>query len=175
MKKSEMRRFLPVILVALACAPAQAFHRHPLGPSHRLGPLTKHSGCRVRHALPDTACTPGVYFEHATKSDVCAVGLSAYTRNVPDAQKEAVYSAYGVSTRYDGTNGELDHLVPLELGGTNARANLFPESARTKPGAHEKDQLENALRSEVCDGKIRLRRAQQLIARDWVAAYRARF
>ena len=88
------------------------------------------------------------------------------------ATKDAVYAAYGMTRHFDGADGEVDHLVSLELGGTNARANLFPEAA---PGSHQKDRLENALHDEVCAGAISLGRAQREIARNWVAAYRARF
>ena len=65
--------------------------------------------------------------------------------------------------------------MSLELGGSNARANLFPEAATPRPGSHEKDRLENRLHDEVCTGRLRLRRAQRLISTDWVAAYHARF
>lgn len=68
-----------------------------------------------------------------------------------------------------------DHLVSLELGGSNSRANLFPEAASPRPGAHEKDRLENRLHDEMCDGRITMRHAQKLIVGDWVAAYHARF
>ena len=93
-------------------------------------------------------------------------------RNVSEATKDAVYRAYGMSRHFDGEDGEVDHLVSLELGGSNGRANLFPEAA---PGSHQKDRLENQLHDEVCAGRISLRHAQQVIATDWVAAYRARF
>ena len=94
---------------------------------------------------------------------------------MPQSRKDAVYAAYGMTRHFDGRNGEVDHLVSLELGGTNAGANLFPEAASPRPGSHEKDRLENALHDEVCSGQIRLRSAQRLIAGDWVKAYRARF
>jgi hypothetical protein len=96
-------------------------------------------------------------------------------RNVSQSAADAVYAAYGIRHRFTFENGELDHLVSLELGGSNSRANLFPERAFPRPGSHEKDRLENRLHSEVCSGKLSLRRAQRLIARDWLAAYRARF
>ena len=89
--------------------------------------------------------------------------------------KDAVYRAYGMTTHFNGRNGEVDHLVSLELGGANVRANLFPEAASPTPGAHEEDRLENRLHSEVCSGQLRLRTAQRLIAKNWVAAYHARF
>jgi len=144
-----------------------------LGPTILLGPARRRSGCVVHGDLPDPACTPGARYAHATRAVVCTPGYAGRVRNVSQASRDAVYAAYGVVTAFNGRNGELDHLVSLELGGTNARANLWPQAAGS--GARRKDRLEDALHAEVCAGKISLRRAQRLIARDWVAAYRARF
>ncbi len=91
------------------------------------------------------------------------------------ATKNRVYAAYGFARHFNGRTGEVDHLVPLELGGSNVPANLFPEAAATTPGSHEKDKLENRLHSEMCLGKISLRKAQREIAGNWVAAYRQQF
>jgi hypothetical protein len=146
-----------------------------LGPSQALGPMTKRAGCRVRGALPDPACTPGARFSRATKAEVCRRGYASSVRNVSTAEKDAVYREYGFDRHFDGADGEVDHLISLELGGSNAEANLFPEAASPRPGSHEKDRLENELHSEVCAGRISLRRAQRLIATNWLAAYRARF
>jgi hypothetical protein len=143
-----------------------------VGDSIDLAPVTKLTGCHVRGRLPDPACTPGTRFSKATKTMVCTPGYSSAVRNVSSSTKDAVYAAYGILTHFDGANGEVDHLVSLELGGSNTRANLFPEAA---PGSHEKDRLENALHAEVCSGRLGLRAAQRLIAANWVAAYRARF
>jgi hypothetical protein len=65
--------------------------------------------------------------------------------------------------------------VALEIGGSNQRANLFPDAALPRPGPHEEDRLENTLHDEVCARALTLRKAQRLIARVWVAAYRACF
>lgn len=45
--------------------------------------------------------------------------------------------------------------------------NLWPELYRPKPGAHEKDEVENQLHKEVCNGDITLQRAQRIIVEDW--------
>ena len=135
-------------------APARAVR---VGRSIALHPVTKHENCRVRGKLPDRGCTPGTRFRRATRVKVCTPGYSSAVRNVSASTKDAVYAAYGMSTHFDGSN---------------ARANLFPEAA---PGSHEKDRLENALHAEVCAGALSLRRAQRLIAGNWVSAYRARF
>ena len=146
-----------------------------LGPSILLAPVRQRTGCQVDGALPDRDCTPGARYKLATKRRVCRSGFASAVRHVTEATKDAVYRAYGVRRHFNGRDGEIDHLVPLELGGSNVRANLFPEAATPRPGAHEKDRLENRLHAEVCSGQLRLRRAQRLIARDWVAAYHARF
>lgn len=103
-------------------------------------------------------------------AQVCASGYSRRVRDVTYAEKSAVYAEYGMHRHFNGRDGELDHLVPLELGGSNDVANLWPESA---PGSHRKDRLENELHDEVCDGDLALARADRLIAADWVKAYRA--
>jgi hypothetical protein len=61
----------------------------------------------------------------------------------------------------------------LELGGSNAAANLWPEpeGAHSNRGYPRKDQLENHLHALVCAGRLRLRTAQQAIAANWVTAY----
>ena len=61
----------------------------------------------------------------------------------------------------------MDHLIPLELGGSNAILNLWPE---TPPGFHEKDKVENRLHKEVCAGRMTIEAAQILIAKDWTQA-----
>jgi hypothetical protein len=149
--------------------------RPRLGPSVNLGAVRRRTGCRVRGSLPDLACTPGARYRDATRARVCRPGYARSVRDVPQDTKDSVYRAYGIRQRFNGASGEVDHLVSLELGGSNARSNLFPQAARPRPGSHQKDRLENALHDDVCSSRITLRRAQRLIARDWVAAYHARY
>lgn len=62
---------------------------------------------------------------------------------------------------------ELDHLVPLELGGAPSDPrNLWPE-----PGAspNPKDGVESAANRAVCTGRMQLEDAQRSIAGDWIA------
>jgi hypothetical protein len=146
-----------------------------LGRSVTLGPWTKRDHCRLRGPLPDRGCTPGAIFRLATRRQVCVPGYSKRVRNVPQSRKDAVYAAYGIKRHFNGQDGEAGHLVSLEPGGSNSTANLFPEAASPTPGSHEKDRLENRLHSDLCSGEISLRKAQHLIARNWVAAYHARF
>ena len=74
----------------------------------------------------------------------------------------------------DGTGSvkEVDHLIPLSLGGADEAANLWPESFDTMPwNALEKDKLEVRLHALVCGGQMPLVEAQKAIAENWIAAY----
>lgn len=135
-----------------------------------IGNRTKTSGCQIRGPRQDVACTPGAIFPDATKDQICTPGYSKTVRNVPDAVKSAVYAEYGIKTHATGEY-EVDHLISLELGGSNDISNLWPEAAAPKPGFHEKDQVENYLHQRVCSGAISLQQAQSQIANDWLAVY----
>lgn len=79
-----------------------------------------------------------------------------------------------VRHRLPGAPGtyEVDHLIPLELGGDNGIANLWPEAADPPPGFHQKDKVENWLHEQVCSGAIRLADAQRQIATDWITVWK---
>jgi hypothetical protein len=83
-----------------------------------------------------------------------------------------MFQAYGLPYPEPRGSYELDHLIPLELGGANSLDNIWPEAAEPTPGFHEKDWLENYLHKQVCGGNLALTTARWLIARDWVSAYR---
>ncbi len=134
-----------------------------------LGPRTKTSGCQVQGALPDKSCTPGSVLNVST-GQVCQVGYASSVRDVPQVEKDQVYAEYGFTSHTTGQY-EVDHLVPLELGGSNDIANLWPEAAVPTPGFHEKDQVENYLHDQVCSGKMTLAEAQREIANNWLAVY----
>jgi hypothetical protein len=107
----------------------------------------------------------------ADRARVCTPGYARSVRDVSYALKRRVYAAYGIFHHSRGAY-EVDHLVPLELGGGNAVSNLWPEAAHPRPGFHEKDVLENRLHELVCRGGIALASAQRLIAGDWLSAWR---
>jgi len=161
---------------ARSVGPRQAFaHSMGLGRPKTLGPRTKSSGCRLREALPDPACTPGSIYPHATRSVICVRGYSGRVRNVPVSVRDSVYTEYGIASHSPGQY-EVDHLVPLEAGGSNSIANLFPQPARPPgggPGFHDKDRLENAIHRGVCDGSLSLAPEQRRVARNWVALLHA--
>jgi hypothetical protein len=134
----------------------------PVVGSH-VGHQTKFGGCHVRGVLPDPFCTPGGIFAGATVGQVCTPGYSKSVRNVPASLKQSIYAEYGIESHSPGSY-EVDHLISLELGGNNSRANLWPEIS---PGYHRKDGIENRLHHAVCRGAVSLRAAQREIAHDW--------
>ena len=133
--------------------------------------------CHARTAagdepLPDPACTPGAIDPAVTQADIattiCRTGYTATVR--PPAKdtgrwKIRTYVFYGLDT---GSRGEYDHLVPLELGGSNATSNLWVEQGSIP---NPKDKVENRLHERVCSGEITLAAAQRAIATDWTAAH----
>jgi hypothetical protein len=121
--------------------------------------------------VPDPNFTPGDTFE-VTVQDLCVRGYTKKVRNVPAAMKREVYEEYGITSHSSG-DYEVDHLIPLELGGSNSIKNLWPESHRTSPwNAQVKDRLEGKLHELVCSGRLDLKTAQQAIASNWIEAYK---
>src|SRR5260221_50245 len=128
--------------------------------------------CHARDGgkLPDASCTPGSVDPAVTQatihSTICVTGWTATVRP-PSSETSAfkfdtAYPAYSVPA---GTVSELDHLIPLELGGANDSSNLWPESG---PVPNVKDPVENDLRADVCAGELTLVQAQAAIAADWL-------
>lgn len=123
---------------------------------------------------PDPRMTPGATLP-VTSGDFCTSGYSKKVRNVPSSVKRQVYEAYGIRSRKRGEY-EVDHLISLQLGGSNSIKNLWPQSYKTQPwNAYVKDALENELHRQICAGQLDAKTAQQDIARDWIAAYKKYF
>ena len=136
------------------------------------GTIYGHCVYRDRGQLPDPRCTPGsidpAVSRVTIRSTICKRGWTTTVRP-PEAQTErfkynVAYPAYG-TPRSERT--ELDHLVPLELGGSNDATNLWPEYP---PNPNPKDKVENALNHAVCGGRVSLTAAQNAIASDWLTA-----
>jgi hypothetical protein len=144
----------------------------------------------VHAVLPDAKLTHGDTFPGATADDVCTPGWAGEHRHITEETRAEVYREYGFN--FDHCQGpergvfdepcEVDHLIPLELGGSNDLKNLWPQpyscanrQACTmydpRPGAAEKDQLENELHRLVCTGKLSLIEAQHCIASNWIQCW----
>ena len=151
-----------------ATTTTQATTRTTASGDYPFPPQTVFAGCRAAGPLPESSCTPGADFSFVTTAQICVAGYSSSVRDVTTSRKNAVYAEYSVGSHPTGSY-EIDHLVPLELGGSNDTANLWPEAASPKPGFHEKDRIENALHSRVCSGALSLWDAQRQIAANWLA------
>jgi hypothetical protein len=122
--------------------------------------------------LNDLKATPGATNPILTEAKVCSKDFrTGPYRKVEESTKHAACKEYGLSPdQCTGANVEIDHLISLELGGSNDLANLWPEPySPADVGARVKDQLEDELHREVCAGKISLPAAQKCIATDWWA------
>lgn len=147
---------------------------------------------RILSAAEDPKEGPCVQTSHgciALNQDVTeetigqTICVSGYTKSVRPA------SSYtkGVKTKLMREEGvdpskmsayELDHIVPLALGGHPRKpSNLALQPWDGPQGAKMKDILEVRLQGLVCHGKIPLTDAQVCIAEDWeacAAKYRGR-
>ena len=142
---------------------------------HDPGQLTFSAGepaagsCHFNGSLPDSSCTPGAIDPAVTQANIHqTICVSGYTTKVrpPSSQTTPAkynifYPAYSVPS---GTVSELDHLVPLELGGANDGLNLWPEVGSIP---NPKDPVENDLKTDVCAGEMSLVTAQNAIATNW--------
>jgi hypothetical protein len=113
--------------------------------------------------MPNRTLTPGA-IQSTDTAAICTPGWAAAHRDVSEATKDEVAAEYGLASR---AGYEIDHLIPLELGGANSVANLWPEPYASPFGAIQKDGLEDWLHQQVCAGDLPLLTAQREIATDW--------
>lgn len=126
--------------------------------------------------LPDPGCTPGAMDPAVTQtsigSTICKKGWTATVRAPEDqtrAFKKISLAAYGQS--YSRLT-ELDHFIPLELGGSNSVSNLWPEpnDATATSVNNPKDGVEDSLNRAVCRHQVTLAAAQSAMATNWTTA-----
>src|SRR5260370_6361994 len=87
------------------------------------------------------------YCRHARQINLRTIGR---LRGVPAWLKRQAYAEYGI-TQYETGDYEVDHLIPLSLGGSNSIRNLWPQSTKTSPwNSYVKDALERKLHDIVC-------------------------
>lgn len=146
-----------------ATPPASSSAPHVTGtyPAHCIAPVT------LAGILPDPVCTPG-RVASTDRAVVCVAGYSAEHRppsRETNRVKAAAVRAYGLDEP-----SELDHLIPLSLGGSNDVRNLWPEPG---PVPNGKDKVERSLLTAVCRHGADLETAQQAIAEDWTTAVEA--
>jgi hypothetical protein len=131
------------------------------------------------YELPNRKITPGAINETVGPADtgatICRKGWTRTIRppvSYTTQLKRLQMRRYGVAGQAM-KDFELDHLIPLELGGApDDPANLWPQPRLGRWNAGLKDDLERALNRRVCQGRLSLSDAQRAIRTDWIAAYR---
>lgn len=132
--------------------------------------------CTSREGLPDPVCTPGDADPRVTPANVrttiCRRGYTASVRppqEVTYRLKIRVTRDYGIPD-VPFSEVELDHLIPLSLGGSSEVANLWPQRRTGPYDVEDKDAVAERLNRKVCRGQLGLREAQQAIATNWRTA-----
>jgi hypothetical protein len=120
--------------------------------------------------LPDHVFTPGAVDPTLTKEIICdKTHHTSEDRHVTQSTKIKVCLEYGITNGCPGKEYEIDHLVSIELAGSNDIKNLWPQPLDTTDiiGYHMKDVVENRAHAAVCSGKMSLEDAQKGISGDW--------
>lgn len=140
-------------------------HVFPRSASEHVGPVQLYP-----HGTPG-ATDPRVSQSNIANS-ICVPGWTKTVRppvRVTNSIKVELMRAEGLN---NSSAYELDHLIPLELGGCpDCKENLWLEPYDPQPGARQKDTVENFLHREVCSGSMPLEDAQKAIASDWYKIY----
>jgi hypothetical protein len=173
--------FGAVALIAILWKPADNVTPRAPEPSRvgaRIGPA---------HLYPDLALTPGLVateslaeltatYTHNCPSQKISCSYSQSHRNTTAAEKTRVLDAYPDCP----TAHEIDHVVPLAIGGADDVKNLWCQP-ETNPwngenfGYHTKDRLEAFLARKVKAATITPADAQSCILVDWVDCYQRYF
>lgn len=129
----------------------------------------KNNSCGLYSNNPNPNCPYGSNIT-VSLEELCKTGYTKTVRNVTAKVRAEVLQEYNVSAGY-GRTYELDHIIPLELGGSNDIENLWVEPSNTnnfKLGYQEKDKVENLLHKKVCNDEITLEKAQYDIVYNWI-------
>jgi hypothetical protein len=153
--------------VAPGSVPPSAQAAAAITPSIQTVPLAPSSAkAGPAYVYPNPSLTQGAVLT-TDASTICASGYASSVRDVSTATKEQVYAEYGVNYPQPLGAYEVDHFIPLEIGGSNDLTNLWLESATPTPGFHQKDQFENFEHRQVCNGTISVAEAQSRMVSDW--------
>jgi hypothetical protein len=139
--------------------------------------------CRIRlingFPVPDSTCTPGAVNPTVTAEILRNRAFrTGCLRNLATSEqhKSVTYEWYGVPHPSNNSGPtqicELDHYVPLELGGADTLDNIWPQCGPAGVKLEQryfkmKDTVENYLTWAVKSGRMELSIAQRGIASDW--------
>ncbi len=150
---------LAVVVVAVGCSKSKT----PAAASTTSSSSSSLAAGQPDRLHPSPTLTPGDVFP-VTAEQVCVRGYSASVRSVSESTRDQVFAEYGL-TNVNREDYEVDHLISLELGGSNDIKNLWPEPLHDPAGngAVDKDAIENQLHDMVCSGETTLADAQHAI------------
>lgn len=172
-----LRRASGLALLALvaSCATVQT----PVDERSAPPPAAQSGDAAVKSPRSPFKEPPGVLFvdvrQDNTAATICVSGWTATVRpstSYTQGVKMKLLREAGIDPR-QAINYELDHFVPLALGGhPRSLDNLWLQSWDGQWSAKVKDRLERKLQVMVCSGNLRLSAARSAIQKDWKAAYR---
>ena len=164
-------RVVAVALIATLIGGCATVER-PTEPAPRNGPPTAFPG-RSPFEEPPGALSTAVNQDNIATT-ICVAGWTttvrpptSYTQTVKRQMLAQVGAPASEASQY-----ELDHFVPLALGGNpTSLQNLWLQRWLGSWNARIKDRLERKLQVLVCDGKVSLAAARNAIRKGWKAAY----
>jgi hypothetical protein len=154
----------PLLLSALALFACHASSEAAPADGAPLQGEAARAHCVARGELPDSACTPGAA-EPLTREQLCSRSTRE-RRHVSEATKRAVLASYGVPWSARG-GYEVDHRVPLCVGGSNDVANLW---AQPSPSYEAKDRVEAHVCRAICAETMTAEEGQRVFLGDWRSA-----
>lgn len=141
-------------------------------------PLIKVPTDKAANCISDIMGTDISKGDTVTLTMICTPRYTKCVRSVSTKLKRQVYKSYDLAGNHTGycdsdQGCEVDHLISLEIGGSNDLGNLWPEPYEGEQwNAHVKDQLENWFHTEVCAGRMSLKKAQDEISSNWIEAFK---
>jgi hypothetical protein len=179
---SPARRAIVVAFIVVLLIAVFLYYRSKPGGARTVshGPVSTPSvtaRAGPEYAYPNLDLTPGAIDPTVTQDNIqSTICVPGYTRTVRPPERIARRLKLQIMEAYrrsgDLKDYELDHFIPLELGGCpDCVTNLWPESYDPSFGAKQKDRVENHLHRQVCSGDISLKEGQDEIRNDWVQVY----
>lgn len=126
-----------------------------------LAVLTSPGANAADFALPDPKMTPGAA---NIPLEVFCRRPTRERRRLPKGLSCRVARSYNVPCDDIGVRRQLDHLVPLAIGGATIAANLWPQPMAE---AEIKDRCDRGVQALVCHGGLDVQEARSGIAADW--------
>jgi hypothetical protein len=165
---------MPALLAGCAAPSLPRLDATP--PSSSSLPRTSSSSPQVL----EPSFAPGALNLQVTQANIavtiCAPGWTASIRppaSFTNRLKREQMPLYGYPARTDPRSVEEDHREPLEIGGApRDPRNLWPQPVDE---AQAKDRLENAVKRDVCAGRLTLQQGQAIFLGDFWREYARRF